>query len=78
MISLGEHVFLFYRSYIALPTFVLFWSGYKIWYKTSLIPLDKVDLISGKREIDEEENKFLAEQEMLGPQSRWRKIFDSL
>lgn len=68
----------FVTSYIALPTFVAFWAGYKFWFKTKLIPLDKVDLISGKREIDEEEKKFLAEQEALGPRSRWQKIFDSL
>jgi len=68
----------FVTSYIAIPTFVAFWAGYKLFYRTRVIPLDQVDLISGKREIDEEEKQFMAEQEALGPRTRWQKIFDSL
>ena len=65
-------------SYIALPTFVIFYSGYKFYYRSKLIPSDKVDLITGKREIDEEEERFNAEQEAKGPRTKWQKIWDSL
>jgi len=68
----------FITAYIAIPTFVVLWGGYKLYFKTKVIPLDQVDLISGKREIDEEEEKFLAEQAELGPRNRWQRLWDSL
>jgi amino acid transporter len=66
------------RSYVGLPTFFILWLGYKILYRTKLIPADKVDLVTGLRAIDEEEEKFLAEQAAKGPRTRWMKIWDSL
>ena len=68
----------FVTAYIALPTFVLFYGGYKLYYRTVLIPSDKVDLITGKREIDEEEERFNQEQEARGPRSRWQRIWEDL
>lgn len=68
----------FVTSYIGIPTFFVLWLGYKIAYKTKLIPSNKVDLVSGMRAIDEEEEKFLAEQTAKGPQSKWRNLWDSL
>lgn len=67
----------FVTSYIALPAFALFWSGYKLWYKTKVIPLDKVDIFTGKRALELEEEKFKREESMK-PRTRWQKIWDSL
>ena len=68
----------FVTAYVAVPTFFFLWAGYKLIFKTKMIPLEQVDLISGKREIDEEEERFLAEQAKLGPRTRWQQIWDSL
>lgn len=68
----------FITAYIAIPTFVVLWGSYKLYFKTNLIPLDQVDLTSGKREIDEEEEQFLAEQAKLGPRTRLQRLWDSL
>ena len=68
----------FITSYIAIPVFFILWAGYKFYFKTRIIPLDRIDLVSGKREIDEEEEQFLAEQAKLGPQPWWRRMWDSL
>jgi amino acid transporter len=68
----------FVTSYIAIPIFFVLWAGYKLYFKTEIIPLMQVDLISGKREIDEEEEQFLLEQAKLGPRTRWQRIWDSL
>ncbi|KAH8106707.1 dicarbixylic amino acid permease [Cristinia sonorae] len=68
----------FVTSYIALPAFVLFWGGYKLYYRSKVIPPEKVDLITGKREIDEEEERFNAEEAAKGPRTKWQKIWDSL
>jgi len=65
-------------SYIGLPIFVIFWSGYKLYYRTSLIPAHEVDLITGKREIDEEEEQFIAEEEEKGPRNFLQRMWDNL
>ena len=65
-------------SYIGLPIFVISWSGYKLYYRTSLIPAHKVDLITGKREIDEEEEQFVAEEEAKGPRNFLQRMWDNL
>lgn len=68
----------FVTSYIGLPAFLMFWVGYKLTYRTRLIPAEKVDLITGKREIDEEEERFNRQEELKGPRTKWQKFFDSL
>ncbi|KZS99289.1 hypothetical protein SISNIDRAFT_448178 [Sistotremastrum niveocremeum HHB9708] len=69
----------FITSYIALPVFFFLWIGWKLWYRTSVIKSEDVDLISGKREIDEEEERFLAEKELFeksrGKPSLWQRLW---
>lgn len=38
----------------------------------------KMDLFTGKEEIDEEERIYLEAQMLLGPQPRWKRIWDAL
>ncbi|KAF8894571.1 dicarbixylic amino acid permease [Infundibulicybe gibba] len=68
----------FVTSYIGIPIFLLLWAGYKVVYKTRVIPPKHVDLVTGLRAIDEEEERFIAEQEAKGPQSGFKKFWDSL
>jgi amino acid transporter len=68
----------FITSYIGLPVFAIFFFGYKFWYKTKIIPPAEVDLLSGKREIDEEEARFIAAEELLGPRTKLQKLWDGL
>ncbi|QRV86277.1 amino acid permease [Ceratobasidium sp. AG-Ba] len=68
----------FITSYIGAPVFFFMWLGYKLYYKTSLIPPAEVDLVTGKREIDEEEEQYLAAQEALGPRTWKQKLWDAL
>lgn len=68
----------FVTSYVALPVFVLFYFGYKLYYRTHTLKSKDVDLVTGMRAIDEEEERFVKEQEMQGPQSWARKMWDSL
>lgn len=51
--------------------------GYKLYYKTELIPLTEVDLVSGRREFDEDE---AAEDERAanGPKlPLWKRLWES-
>jgi yeast amino acid transporter len=64
-------------AYIGIPLFGILWGGYKLYFRTSVIPIEKLDLISGKREIDEEEEQFIASEEK-GPRSFAQRVWDSL
>lgn len=66
------------RSYIAIPVFLILWAGYKFYYKTRTLPSKQVDLVTDLREIDEEEEKFIKEQNLRGPRTRAQKLWDSL
>lgn len=66
------------RSYIAIPIFVVLWVGYKLYYRTTTIPASEADLFTGKREIDEEEERFLERERLRGPRSRIQRIWDAL
>lgn len=44
----------FVAAYITLPIFLILYIGHKLWFRTSLyIPVDHVDAITGKKEMDE-------------------------
>ncbi|EFZ04503.1 amino acid permease family protein [Metarhizium robertsii] len=44
----------FVAAYITLPIFFILYIGHKIWFRTSLyIPVDQIDAITGKKEMDE-------------------------
>lgn len=43
-----------------------------------MIPSADVDLISGKQEIDEEEEEYERMMAAKGPQTRWERLWDAL
>jgi len=53
----------FLTAYITIPIFILFYLGWKIVKRTSIIPIMDIDLIAGRRELDEmdasEQAKFV-------------------
>jgi yeast amino acid transporter len=68
----------FVTSYIGIPVFALLYAGYKLYYKTKLIPSNQVDLHTGLDVINEEEERFIKEQESLGEKTWRQKLWDSL
>lgn len=68
----------FVTSYIAIPTFIALYVGYKVIFRTKKIPPEHVDLLTGLDSINEEEARFLAAQESLGPRTWRQKIWDGL
>jgi len=64
--------------YIAFPTFLLFAAYWKWKEDEETIPYAKVDLVTGKQELDEEEKAFLEAQQLLGPRPKWKQIWDAL
>lgn len=44
----------FLAAYITIPAFLLLYVGHKIWFRTPLMkPLEEVDVLTGKKEMDE-------------------------
>ncbi|KAJ6502598.1 dicarbixylic amino acid permease [Mycena sanguinolenta] len=68
----------FLTSYIGIPVFACLYSGYKIFYRTKQIPVDKVDLVTGLQSIDEAEQRFLLEEKAKSPQGFAGRLWDSL
>ncbi|OJA18538.1 hypothetical protein AZE42_04008 [Rhizopogon vesiculosus] len=68
----------FITSYIAIPIFLALWVGYKVYHRTTTISASEADLFTGKREIDEEEERFLEREKLKGPRSRLQQIWDAL
>jgi amino acid transporter len=61
--------------YILVPVFVICYFGYKFVYKTRVIPLAEVDLVTGRREF--EEDAAMWEEKAAGTKrSIWKKIWD--
>lgn len=67
-----------FRSYIGIPVYFFLWLGYKLMYKTKVIQPKNVDLVTGLKEIEDEEQRYLAAQAALGPRTRWQRIWDAL
>ena len=65
-------------SYIAFPLFGLFFLGWRYYDGCSTIPLETVDLVSGKPQIDEEEKQYLDDQRARGPKSQWKRLWDAM
>ncbi|KAF9264725.1 dicarbixylic amino acid permease [Marasmius fiardii PR-910] len=71
----------FVTSYIAIPTFIVMYIGYKALYKTKTYKPIEVDLVTGLREIDEEEQRYLAAhraEKAAGPRKWWQRLWDSI
>ncbi|KAK4046398.1 amino acid transporter [Microbotryomycetes sp. JL221] len=66
----------FITNYLGLPIYFFLLVGFKVWHKTKLIPLQEVDLVSGRREFDEDQAMW-EEREAKEKQSFWKKLWDS-
>lgn len=62
----------FVAAYITIPIFLLLYLGHKLYFRTALyIPVDKIDAISGKKEMDELE----AMDEPPVAKNWWQKVW---
>jgi yeast amino acid transporter len=77
MIQGNWNVTTFIVSYITIPIFGILWASWKIAKKTRIVPLDKMDFVSGLRELDEEDAK-LAAARSHEPQTWYKRIWNWL
>ncbi|KAF9005606.1 dicarbixylic amino acid permease [Cyathus striatus] len=68
----------FVTNYVAIPVFFLLWLSYKTVYKTKVISPKDVDLVTGLRAIDEEEERFVAEEAAKGRSTGIKRLWDAL
>lgn len=48
----GADVISFFKAYLAAPIVIVCYVGYKLWYKTSWIRLEDIDLDLGRKDLD--------------------------
>jgi yeast amino acid transporter len=58
--------------------FFFLWIFYKLYHRTKVIAPADVDLITGKREIDLEEEAYLEKEAAKGPRTWQQKLWDAL
>ncbi|GAA6017552.1 hypothetical protein JCM10207_001204 [Rhodosporidiobolus poonsookiae] len=65
----------FITHYLGIPLYIILYFGWKMWKKTSIVPLAEVDLHTGRREYDEDALAW-EEEEASKKRSLWQKIWD--
>ncbi|GAA5825401.1 hypothetical protein JCM11251_006968 [Rhodosporidiobolus azoricus] len=66
----------FITHYLGIPIYAILYAGWKIRYKTKIIPLAEVDLLTGRKEYDADAAAW-EEEEQGKKKSLWKKIWDS-
>ena len=50
----GERATNFFAAYLAMPVVLLFYAGYKIWFRPKWVTIEEVDLKTGRNEFESE------------------------
>jgi amino acid transporter len=68
----------FVTSYIGFPVFALLAIFWKLLHRETKVDYKTMDFLTGKREIDLEEEAYAQAQTLLGPRTWKQKLWDSL
>ncbi|BGP41989.1 amino acid transporter [Rhodotorula kratochvilovae] len=66
----------FITNYCGIPFYIALFVGWKLYYKTRIIPSAEVDLISGRREFDDDEAAWEEKEAIRGKQPWWKRAWD--
>ncbi|GAA6037372.1 hypothetical protein JCM8097_008535 [Rhodosporidiobolus ruineniae] len=78
----------FITAYLGIPIFIVLYlhvllllpplrnPGWKFYHKTSIIPLNEVDLVTGRREFDEDQAMWEEQEAAEGKKPLWKKIWE--
>ena len=61
----------FVAAYITLPIFGVCWAGWKIFAHTKMVPLSMIDFDSGRRDLDELQER---DAEKFKEDTLWKRI----
>ncbi|EON97241.1 putative general amino-acid permease gap1 protein [Phaeoacremonium minimum UCRPA7] len=72
--SAAANVQNFFLQYMAVPIVLLFWLAYKLYYRTSIVRVDDMDIDTGRRDFN---LPILMAQEMEEKRAwpRWKKLY---
>lgn len=73
-ISVKDRLVGFFQYYLCAPVVIVFFVGYKIWYRTNVLREADIDLITGQRELDLAEIVIL-EKEEKEAWPRWKRAY---
>lgn len=66
----------FITNYCAVPFWLALYFGWKFVHKTKIIPSAEVDLVSGRREFDEDEAMWEEKEALRGKQPWWKRVWE--
>jgi amino acid transporter len=70
----GQIAVNFFQAYLAAPVVLLFYIGYKLWYRTSLIKIKDIDLNTGRHEFESALwRDKMREDRSLWP--KWKRVY---
>jgi amino acid permease len=70
-ISKSPSAAIFFKNFLGVPIFFLCWIGHKVVCRTSIVDLEEVDLLTGRRPEDGEEKEML---ERYAAKSRLQRL----
>ena len=65
----------FFIQCLALPVVVVCWVGHKLWFRTSVVRLDQMDLNTGRRDLDSLGVTKAQEIEERQAWPRWKRLY---
>ncbi|GAA5906463.1 hypothetical protein JCM8208_004668 [Rhodotorula glutinis] len=66
----------FITNYVAIPFWLALFFGWKFIYKTKFIPSAEVDLVTGRREFDEDEALWEEKEALKGKLPWWKRAWE--
>ena len=67
----------FFAAYLAAPVVLLFFLGYKLWYRTSMVKIKDIDLQTGRHEADSALWRDKRREER-SQWPRWKKVYKTM
>lgn len=73
----GEKASNFFEAYLALPVVLVFYVAYKLWFRTSFVRIQDIDLNTGRHELESAVYRDkMREDRTMWP--RWKVIYKTL
>ncbi|KAN0063056.1 hypothetical protein ACQY0O_004219 [Thecaphora frezii] len=73
----SDRVISFFQSFLSVPIVVIFWLGYKFYYRTRIVPIDEIDITTGRRDPVPVE-VLRREREEARARPLWKKIYQAI
>ncbi|EGS22400.1 uncharacterized protein CTHT_0019310 [Thermochaetoides thermophila DSM 1495] len=74
-LSASDIAYSFFVQCLALPVVLVMWLGHKLWYKTSYVKIEDMDIDTGRRDIGRLDIIKAQEEEDRATWPTWKKVY---